>query len=127
MAFVNEMIPQNERREFQISKYEKKTPYFWTINREKNTILFKFETNRDEPAETEFGFVWKDAVFKVILIKETFMPNIVKWTIKNFYIPNEYKEKKEEILQELRDAMREYGFSGFQFYNKEPAEVIIDF
>ena len=87
MAFVNEMIPQNERREFQVSKYEKKTPYFWTINREKNTISFKFETNRDEPAETEFGFVWKDAVFKVILIKETFMPNIVKWTIKNFYIP----------------------------------------
>ena len=45
MAFVNERIPKNERREFQISKYEKKTPSKWTINREKNIILFKCGSN----------------------------------------------------------------------------------
>ena len=127
MAFVNEMITQNERREFQISKYEKKTPFFWTIDREKNIILFEITTNRDEPTEIEFGFVWRDVVLDVTFNKETFQPNIVKWTIKSMHIPDEYKEQKEEIVQELRNAMCVYGFSGFQFYKKESVEVIINF
>jgi len=78
MAFVNERIPQNERREFQISKYEKKTPFFWTIDREKNFILFEIITNRDKPTEIEFGFVWQDMILDVVFNKERFQPNIVK-------------------------------------------------
>lgn len=127
MAFVNERIPLDERREFQISKYEKKTPSKWTIDREKNIILFRLSTNRDKPSEIAFGFVWENIIFKVVFIKETFMPNIVKWTIKSFYIPDEYKGKKEAILQELRNAMHIYGYAGLQFYDEGPVEVITNF
>ena len=127
MAFVNERISQNERREFQISKYEKKTPFFWTIDREKNFILFEIITNRDKPTEIEFGFVWQDMILDVVFNKERFQPNIVKWTIESLDIPNEFKEHKDERMQELRNAMRVYGFSGFQFYKKGPVEVITNF
>lgn len=127
MAFVNERIPLDERREFQISKYEKKTPSKWTIDREKNIILFKVSTNRDEPYEIKFGFIWEDVVIKVVFIQETFMPNIVKWTLKSIYIPDEHREREEKILQDLRSAMHVYGIAGLQVHRGGPIEVIVNF
>ena len=126
MAFVNERIPKNERREFQVSKYQKITPFTWTIDRERNIFLFECGYHI-ETAETEFRFVWEGKVFKVVLKKDTFMPNIVKWSISDFIIPDEYKCKEEIILENLREAMKVYGFSGYEYNNSRTAEVVINF
>lgn len=127
MAFVNEKVPQNERREFRISRSERVTPKFWTIDREKKAILFDYWTNIDKPSEIEFAFVWKEKVFDITFYKETYRPNIVKWTIESMYIPPEYKSEEKDIMDALRDAMRVYGFSGFEYFDQGPIEVIINF
>lgn len=127
MAFVNESIPREERREFKIGNVEKRTPAYWTIDRERDAILFKYWTNIDEPSEIQFAFVWKEKVFDITFHKETYEPNIVKWTLTSVYIPPEYKKEEKNIMDALRDAMRVYGFSGFQYYDQGPIKVIINF
>ncbi len=128
MAFVNERIPREERREIQISTYKRKTPSKWTIDREREAMLFKYMDNIDTPSEIDFGFIWKEHVFDVKFFQETSSPNIVKWTLRsNINIPSYYESEKEDIMEALRDAMRVYGFSGHKFYDEEPAEVIINF
>lgn len=127
MAFVNERIPKNERREFQVSKYQKITPFTWTIDRERDIFLFECGSNWDEPSEIEFIYVWKNIRFDIILKKETYSPNIVKWSISDFIIPDEYKCKEEIILENLREAMKVYGFSGYEYNNSRTAEVVVNF
>lgn len=63
MGFVNERVPENERKDFKIPSYYKVvTPKYWTIDREKSIILFKYWTNIDEPSEKYFAFIWKDEI-----------------------------------------------------------------
>ena len=42
MAFINEWVEENDEREFTIPGYKKYVPTKWTIDRERNIILFAY-------------------------------------------------------------------------------------
>ena len=59
--------------------------------------------------------------------RETEHPNIVRWSGISVNIPSSCKLNKSTILEILREAMKTYGMSGFQFYDEGPIETIIEF
>ena len=127
MAFINERVPKEQKKEFAIPNYRTITPSFWTIDKEKNIILFDYWTNIDKPNEEYFALVINSSIIKVKLWRETEHPNIVRWSGISVDIPSSCKLDKSTILEILREAMKTYGMSGFQFYDEGPIETIIEF
>lgn len=112
MAYVNEFVSEKEERSFIIPGYSKEfTPRIITIDKEKDYILFSYYTDRDNPVDEYFAFVYKGRVIKMILNGEEFVdPNTRKWKITSIYIPEDLDE--EDVLTELRKAIVAYGSSG---------------
>lgn len=120
MAYVNEFVSEKEERSFIIPGYSKEfTPGIITIDKEKDYILFKFYTDKDNPGDEYFAFVYKAKVIEVILNGEEFVdPNTRKWKITSIYIPEDLDE--EDVLAELRKAVVAYGCFGDP-YDEEKA------
>lgn len=112
MAYVSEFVPKEERRGFLIPGYSKEViPRIITIDKEKDYIFFKYRTDRDNPVDKYFAFVYKGRVIKMILNGEEFVdPNTEKWKITSIYIPEDMD--KEDVLAELRKAVVAYGCTG---------------
>ena len=112
MAYVNQFVHEGEERSFLIPGYSKEyTPGSITIDKEKDYILFKYRTDRDNPVDEYFAFVYKGRVIKMILNGEEWIdPNTIKWRITSIYIPEDLD--KEDVLAELRKAVVAYGCFG---------------
>lgn len=117
MAYVNERVPKEEARGYMIPNYKEIVPFSWTIDREKDIKLFKYWANMDDPSEIYFALVWKGMVIKVVLRKEV-VENTVIWHLKALNIPEEYSLEKEKVLVELRQALKEYGLSGYMIIKR---------
>lgn len=133
MAFVNEMVPNADKKEFHIPDYKTVTPSFWTIDRDKKIILFDYWTNIDKPSEILFALVCDDIVIRVTLGQLLYTEeNKCRWNLLNIKIPDDCKRSKEQILNILREAIKAYGVSGYTFpvpnaIPKKPCEIIIGF
>lgn len=121
MAYVCEWVPENEKRGYMIPGYKEIIPGSWVIDREKNIKLFKYWTNIDEPHEKYFALVYKELVNKVVLISDYIGGNTVRW--KAYYPLN----LSEELVHELREAMKVYRCSGSPISSSATADVVIDF
>ena len=115
MAFINERISKEERQEYELSCRTVK-PRKWTIDKEKNVKLFEYWTNIDNPCEKYFGLIWHDYIIEVVLLKEI-QENTVFWSLKSIRIPVELKSNEQDIIEDLREAMKVYGSDGTQFAN----------
>lgn len=71
--------------------------------------------------------VINENVIKIILWREVEHPNIVKWSLVSINIPSECKHENNKIFEILREAMKTYRMSGFQFYDEGFIETIIKF
>ena len=111
MAYINEFVPKEEERTFDLGYGRKKTPGIWTIDKEKGYIFFKDYTEIDEPVNQHFVFVYKNKVITMVLNGEEFDETDTRiWKIGGITIPEEFS--REEVLDELRKAVVAYGFSG---------------
>ncbi|MBR5773216.1 MAG: hypothetical protein IKY44_00045 [Clostridia bacterium] len=112
MAYINERVTKEKQRIFEIPPYGAKfTPHKWTIDKEKNTILFHYITERDNPENEMFVFVYKDHVIKITLNGKEFVDkNTRKWKLIQISVPQGLNEEK--VLNELREALTTYGCSG---------------
>lgn len=126
MAYVNERVPEEEKKAYMIPGYKEITPFCWTIDKEKNIKLFDYWTNIDNPSEQYFAFVWGDVVVKLTLLQSG-RDNTVTWNLRSIKIPNDLVEKREEILAELREALRVYGMFGYEIRKTPDVEVVINF
>lgn len=127
MRFINERVPKEQKKEFAIPNYRTITPLFWTIDKESNIILLDYWTNIDNSNEKYFALVIDEDIIKVTLWREIEHPNIVRWSLVSINIPSECEHDKNMILEILREAIKTYGMSGFQFYDEGPIETIIKF
>lgn len=127
MAFVNELVPKEQRREITIPNYKTFKPSSWTIDKERDIILYNYWTNIDEPNEEYFALVTKDSVIKVRLWCEVEHPDIVKWSLLSLDIPRNCLPDNNTVRGILREALQAYGMSGFEFGDSEPIETIIKF
>ena len=111
MAYINEFVPKEEERTFDLGYGRKKTPGIWTIDKDKGYIFFKDYTEIDEPVNQHFVFVYKNEVITMILNGEEFDETDTRiWKIGGITIPEEFS--REEVLDELRKAVVAYGSSG---------------
>ena len=104
-----------------IPGYKEITPGSWVIDREKDIKLFDYWTNIDEPHEDYFALVYKDLVYKIVLISDYIDGNTIRWKA---YYP---LDLSEELLQELREAMKVYKSFGSPIPSLATADVVIDF
>ena len=112
MAYINERVPKEERRTFYLGAYEREvTPKKWTIDKKKGYILFEDYTEIDDPINEHFAFVYKDKVITMVLNGSEFADlHTVIWKITGINIPDDFS--KEEVLSELREALKVYGCFG---------------
>ena len=68
-----------------------------------------------------------DSIIKVKLWRKIEHPNIVRWGRISIDIPSSCKLDKSIILAILREAIKTYGMSEFQFYDEGSIETIIAF
>ena len=129
MAYINEYVPKEERRTFDLGYGRKKTPGKWTIDKEKDYILFKDYTEIDEPINEHFAFVYKGRVITMVLDGSTFADhNTIIWKIAGITIPDDLS--REEVLMELREALKVYGCFGTppsMEYGNDIEKAITDF
>lgn len=112
MAYINERVPEGERRSFLIPGYIKEhTVGKWTIDKKKDYLLFNYHTDRDNPVDEYFAFVYKGRVIDMVLNGREFVdPDTRKWKITRISIPEDLD--REEVLSELRKALMVYGCFG---------------
>ncbi len=115
MGFINEMVSKDDKMEFYIPDYKSVTPSFWTIDRAKGVILFKYWTNIDNPHENLFALIYNQTIIKIVLSYVFCNENTIRWNLIKITIPNEYEGKRKDILNVLREAIKVYGVSGYKF------------
>lgn len=125
MAFVNEIVPKEERRKIYIlpGGAEAETGIQWTIEHEKNIKLFRYSISRDWPDEPYFALIWKDHPIKIQFYKKAIDSYVMEWSLMHIYIPDEIEDYREEILDDLRAAMKAYGFWGSPNDDKGKASI----
>lgn len=121
MGYVCEWVPESEKRGYMIPGYKEITPSKWVIDRKKDIKLFKYWTNIDEPHQDYFALVYKDLVYKVVLISDFVDDDTVRW--KAYHPLNLPKE----LLKELRKAMKVYKCFGMPIPGFDTGGVVIDF
>ena len=129
MAYINEYVLEEQERTFDLGYGRKKTPGKWTIDKEKGYVFFKDYTEIDEPVNQHFVFVYKNKVITMVLDGSEFAdPDTKIWKLTGITIPNDLS--REEVLSELREALKVYGCFGtppdFEFRSNR-GKVIIDF
>lgn len=118
MAYINESVSEEEAREFELPPFRRKvTKREWTIDKEKDAILFKCGVDRDNPKEEYFYFYYKGKIVDMILDGSEYAnPNTIKWKLVTISIPQGLR--RDEVLKELRKAVQVYGF-----YGLTPSEI----
>ncbi|EKN62893.1 hypothetical protein P9E76_08580 [Schinkia azotoformans] len=119
MVFANESMTQEEIACFEVkaiknpgNRLSTLRPSIWTIDRENNVFLVWGLQEREEPHDYYFLLSWKDTPIPVKLGESwvTGSPRI--WELRYIKIPVNLKEKRDEIIQSLKDALKVYAFNG---------------
>ena len=121
MAYVNE---EADGRVFEVPVFGEFQPFSWTRDRKKDAILFDYHTEREDPDRKYFYFQYKKQCVNIILDGREFVdPNTIKWKLVSIDVPKGLS--KEEVLNELREAIEVYGCRGTFFMR--PGKAIADF
>lgn len=115
MAFKNIRIPKESIKEYEVDG-EIIEPWFCTIDEEKNIILFDYGTVYEEPDEIYFALIWKNKIIKSKLHQKVVNKNTTIWELLAINIPKDIEVYRDEIIADLREAMKVYGFDGDAAY-----------
>jgi hypothetical protein len=140
MAFVNKKLTKEEREEFkarQIIDFFRTLPghsvryldpFCVTIDEEKDVYLILLGARRDELKNKFFALVISEMLINFVLTYEGRHPDIVVWSIKEAHFPNEDMLPREQILELLKSALREFRWTGYEdTYINGIAEVKFEF
>ncbi len=116
MAFVNEYVSEEDDKKYGLEEIDKRYRKGhhrpdWTIDRDRNIYLRWMRAGREELWNHEyFTFYWKETLIEVELIQNGENINGGKrqtvWTLDHMTLPVELKEKKQDIIADLKDALR---------------------
>ena len=126
MAFVNDLLNDEEIKEYKLSEYNIIKAGAGTIDREKNLRLFYNGHPHEDMVKNFFIFDWKGIIIRVTMNK-ILKKNSVLWQLRAIDIPAGSGLGKNEVLEELRNAMRVYGYKGYSIIKYDDVEVEIDF
>ena len=123
MTFVNEEVPEQDIEKYGLRAINKQFlkgdfDYRWTIDRQRNIYLRWMHSNREEPSENEFSFYWKGTLLKIRLKSRgegvrggkgsTTWAIVPRLGSTSLWLPEELASKREEIIADLKDALRAF-------------------
>ena len=123
MGFVRENIPEADivaygLREINDDLFVVGFGNGWVIDRTRNIYLRWIRLDKESPSTMQFTFFWKGFLLELDLISSspddaTFEENTT-WTLAHqpLDLPPELEAHRDEILQDLRDALTAYGSFG---------------
>lgn len=119
MAFINALMTTEEKADFASkaipnpgNPFHILEPYRWTINPDKNIFLVWTLEEREEPHDEHFLLGWEGTPLPVKLRSSWLDRDTRHWELLYVRIPEEYLDKRFEILQSLKDALTVYGYNG---------------
>lgn len=124
MAFVNEYIPEADVEKYGLKKIDAKAPAVtvksrdWTIDREREIYLRQITTYRDDMENvTKWNFFWRGELlwFDKRVLEATGKRRGPVWAhiqIKNFEIPAQLEAHRNQIYQDLHEAILAYRDGG---------------
>ena len=126
MGFVNSRLSEDEMKEYDIPRYGKVKFGGGTIDREKGIRLFDYANGPvREPSDLfDFVFDWDGCVIFVGL-KQKLENGIVSWSLDYIKIPENAKMERSEVIEELRQAMKVYGYEGYRYF-KSPIQKHVE-
>lgn len=103
MAYINEFVSAKERRTFKNSYGSEISTRFWTIDRQRDYILFNYFEDREPPHDNSFIFYYKGFTLVLRVSQRIFTePNIITWRLLSVSIPKQLDKK--ELFKELESA-----------------------
>lgn len=140
MAFVNEELTQEERELFaqrdikdplDYMNKSKLIPSYWTIDKEREAILFSIGIQREWPDEVVFFYQLRETEIILSLKRRIVLPNTIIWSLNNTcYNPFE-KMKDQKLVGEMKNllkmALEQFGVKGKPNGKKEAIEVVFEF
>ena len=120
MAFINEWVKVDDRVEYNIPEYGKYTPTTWTIDKERNIVLFEYADGGEYmPDVIRFALIVDNEVFcyemiRIITGDDILWETVITTTPINF-----------EVNKILEEALIVFGDSGSPFEHLENVHVNI--
>lgn len=123
MAFVNEEVPEQDIEQYGLRTVNKQFlvgdfAYEWTIDRKRDIYLRWIRRDREAPAETDFSYYWRGALLKIRLKARgegvrggkgsTTWSTVPGLSGIPLWLPLELESKREEIIVDLKDALRAF-------------------
>lgn len=143
MAFINEKVNLKDRELYIHAHARLKiySPRDWTIDREKESVLFEVARERedmyDEAFETKYGeyirswwvFLWKDDAieFEFLQPKKLTINNEKSFIARNYKILGNSLTIANEFFDLLKQAMQVNKGLGIYLSGNESYDVVIDF
>lgn len=111
LAYINEFVSAKERRTFKNSYGSEISTRFWTIDRQRDYILFNYFEDREPPHDNSFIFYYKGFTLVLRVSQRIFTePNIITWRLLLVSIPEQLDKK--ELFKELESAFAAFGYNG---------------
>ena len=114
MGFVNEYIKENQRV-FVDKNGKKYSSDIWTIDKEKDEILFLVRQDKEPPHYYVFKFFIQKHLISLTASRGSSVIKNAKWKLESISIPKELDTK--EVLNELEKAFITYGWTGWNMFN----------
>ena len=129
MGFVNEFLTNEEKEETvrtaMFGSYgHRYGPTQWTADRERGIYLVQTRSGTEEDYirnksggpvyfTCRFALSWKGHSIDIVLL-ETYPNNdaLLRWELKEIQLSVELKQNKNEIINDLKDALIVFGFGG---------------
>ncbi|MBQ9610787.1 MAG: hypothetical protein IJV15_15265 [Lachnospiraceae bacterium] len=87
MGFVNERVEEKDRRTFKNKWGKQITPSKWTINKEKNEILFCAGKNRESNFCYDFLFYYEGDIIEIATTRSV-KDGICIWSFLSIFVPS---------------------------------------
>jgi hypothetical protein len=120
MSFVNEIIGEEDKSKIDWTKFkawpfsQPHKPWKWTIDKERNAFLVSLEGCGPYGERPEvFVLCWRKEIIRfeaeIHSDSEAATGFDLFWIIRNLGIPDSLKLKREEIIDDLKEAIEAYG------------------
>jgi len=120
MAFVNELISEEDKQKIDWSKFKAwpsskpHRPWKWTIDRERDVFLIGLVgRGREDDHPEVYALSWKGDVIRFEAEsggKGMFTTGVdMFWKIFNIYIPSHLERQRQEIIETLKEAIDAHG------------------
>ena len=139
MAFVNEIMSDEDRAKFKLDEIvlkrggHKQTQYGAAIDRDRKIFLFKAKDLWECDCSRKHFVLWIEGVeilLALYLTIEELEANkkfIAHWKLIGIDLPSTHSTRREEIVALIKEALTVYGTHGPSFWGNPPSEVLPDF